>query len=353
MNKSKAPLSPTSQCPVCKTNRYLNRDLEFLINPECYHQMCANCVQRIFADGPAQCPYAGCAKTLRKKNFKTAFFGDLVVQREVDIRKRVNAVFNKVEEDFESLDDYNAYLERVETLTFDLLSRDADTRTKAEAELREWELAHKSEIEERRRRARESEAQRAARESEDKDAARRRRLEAQKEDAEERAREARAREEMLDGLASGDASQAQATMNKIVLKRRGQGKLDAARLSLSDATAAPNLSIRGLKKKEVRVVQDDGPYDPFGGLDLSMHRYKLGPIDDYRNEWVDAARLDSRITVGGYSAEEFLTRAMFEAFSGMGVFIDDEKGGEGMATVEAAQAAATGQTTERMDVDVV
>lgn len=336
--KSKTPLSPTSQCPVCKTNRYLNRDLEFLINPECYHQMCANCVSRIFADGPAQCPYAGCAKTLRKKNFKAAFFGDLVVEREVDVRRRVNAVFNKVEDDFESLADYNAYLEQVEDLTFNLLGTDAEKKLRAEAELREWEAAHKSEIEERRRAARESEAQRAARESEDQEAARRRRLAAAREDAEERARDARAREEVLDGLASGTAGDARAAMNKIILKKRGQGRLDAARISLNDAAAAPNLSIRGLKKKEKAVVQDDGPYDPFAGLDLSLQRYKMGPLDDYSSDWVDAARLDRKIVVGGYSAEEFLNRAMFEAFSGMGVFIDEEKGDEEVATAGAKQA---------------
>ncbi|KAH6681039.1 RNA polymerase II transcription factor B subunit 3 [Plectosphaerella plurivora] len=338
--KSKTPLSPTSQCPVCKTNRYLNRDLEFLINPECYHQMCANCVSRIFADGPAQCPYAGCPKTLRKKNFKTAFFGDLGVEREVDVRRRVNAVFNKVEDDFESLDDFNAYLEQVEDLTFNLLGRDPDAKMRAEAELREWEAAHKSEIEERRRAARENEAQRANRESEDQELARRRRIAAAREDAEERAREARAREEILDGLASGNTADARATMNKIILKKRGQGRLDAARISLSDASAgaAPNLSIRGLKKKEKAVVQDDGPYDPFAGLDLSLQRYKMGPLDDYSSDWVDAARLDRKIVVGGYSAEEFLTRAMFEAYSGLGVFIEDEKGGEEVATTGAKQA---------------
>ncbi|KAL2756971.1 hypothetical protein ACRALDRAFT_1062629 [Sodiomyces alcalophilus JCM 7366] len=352
--KSGAPPSPNSDiCPVCKTMRYLNRDLEFLINPECYHPMCANCVARIFADGPAQCPYAGCQKTLRKKAFKAAYFGDLTVEREVDIRRRVNAVFNKEESDFESLADYNAYLEQVEDLTFNLVSGNPDQRSKAEAEMRDWEAKYKSEIEERRRQARESEAQRLAREREQKESAQRRRLEAAREDAEVKAREAREKEEILDTLASGDASHARATMQKIALKKRGQHRLDAARFSLTDA-AASNLSIRGLKKeKKKREVVDEGPYDPFGGVDLSLQRYTLGPLDGYRNDWVDAARARSDIVVGGYSAEEYLSRAMFEAFAGIGVFIEDEKGDGDLATREAVQAAATGETAQKMDVDVL
>ncbi|KAL2161415.1 hypothetical protein VTH06DRAFT_7976 [Thermothelomyces fergusii] len=104
-------INSEDMCPVCKTIRYLNRDMEFLINPECYHSMCSNCVNRLFNDGPNQCPYAGCHRTLRRKGFRSAFFGDLAVEREVDIRRRVAAVFNQVEDDFETLEDYNNYLQ--------------------------------------------------------------------------------------------------------------------------------------------------------------------------------------------------------------------------------------------------
>src|SRR3954464_13390626 len=96
-------INSDDMCPVCKTIRYLNKDMEFLINPECYHSMCSNCVNRLFNDGPNQCPYAGCHRTLRRKGFRTAFFSDLGVEREVDIRRRVAAVFNQAEEDFETL----------------------------------------------------------------------------------------------------------------------------------------------------------------------------------------------------------------------------------------------------------
>ncbi|KAI8255438.1 RNA polymerase II transcription factor B subunit 3 [Colletotrichum sp. SAR 10_98] len=344
-----------SVCPVCKTMRYLNKDLEFLINPECYHPMCANCVARIFSDGPNQCPYAGCHKTLRKKGFKSAYFGDLAVEREVDIRRRVAAVLNKVEDDFETLADYNGYLEWVETLTFDIISGTDAEKKAAEARLIEWEQAHRAEIERNRRLAKESEAERVARFEAEKDEARRRRAEAMEEDKAEKKKEQRMREEMLDGLASGDVGEAKQTLNRILLKKRGQGRMAAAASSLADATgsSAPGLSIRGLKKEKKRVVEENKPYDPFGGLRLDMERYALGPLDEYRNPWVDDARKKDEIVVGGYSAEEYLGRAMFEAFSGLAVFIDDEKGPEKVATAEAAAAAATGVTSQRMDVDDV
>ncbi|OLN86823.1 RNA polymerase II transcription factor B subunit 3 [Colletotrichum chlorophyti] len=347
------PTTTTDICPVCKTMRYLNKDLEFLINPECYHPMCANCVARIFSDGPNQCPYAGCHKTLRKKGFKSAYFGDLSVEREVDIRRRVAAVLNKVEDDFETLDDYNGYLEWVETLTFDIISGTEAEKKAAEARLIEWEQAHKAEIERNRRLAKESEAERVARFQAEKEEALRRRQEAMREDAAEKAEEQRMREKMLDGLASQDVGEAKQALNRVLLKRRGQARLASAAGSLADATSAPGLSIRGLKKERKRVVEDNKPYDPFGGLKLDMERYTMAPLDEYHNHWVDEARRKDDIVVGGYSAEEYLSRAMFEAFSGLGVFIDDEKGPERVATAEAALVASTGQTTQKMDVDDV
>jgi len=76
-------------CPVCKSRRYLNQNMRFKINPECYHVMCESCVDRIFSRGPAPCPIAGCARTLRKGKFRKQTFEDLEVEREVDIRSRV------------------------------------------------------------------------------------------------------------------------------------------------------------------------------------------------------------------------------------------------------------------------
>lgn len=337
-------------CPVCKTMRYLNRDMEFLINPECYHPMCSTCVNRIFNEGPNQCPYAGCNKTLRRRGFRAAYFGDLTIEREVDIRRRVAAVFNKAEDDFEDLNAYNEYLETVEDLTFALVNGKGSERAKAEEDLIAYEKAHKADIERNKRMGKESEERARKKMLAEQDAARQRRLQVMAEDAEERKEEARLKEEVLNVMAAAESGQAKQAINKIILKKRGQAKLADAMADL--APGAPSLSIRGLKEKKA-PVEDNKPYDPFGGLDLTPTRYTLGDMGSYRNEWIDAARKKEDMRVGGYSAEEYISRAVYEAFAGLAVFVEEEQAINPVATTEAAIAAQVGTTSRKMDVDDV
>ncbi|KAM4068054.1 CDK-activating kinase assembly factor MAT1 domain-containing protein [Hirsutella rhossiliensis] len=325
--------------------------MEFRINPECYHRMCKTCVERIFKDGPNQCPYAGCHKTLRLRGFKAAFFGDLGVEREVDIRRRVAHVFNKVEDDFETLDDYNDYLYMVECLTDDLVNGPAEARAKAEAQLAEWEARHKAEIERNRKLARESDESRQKRLAAEQDAARSRRLQDLQDEADEKASAARFREEMLNSLQNADVGRAGEALDRVLLKKRGQQKRDAA---LHAGAGPGGLSIRGLRDKTKPIV-DDGPYDPFGGLDLAPRRVDLGPdcLRDYHSEWIDAIRSKDEYLVGGYGADEYISRALFEAFSGLGVFVADDKSDRAVPTVIAREAGAPGQTAGKMDTEDV
>lgn len=55
------------------------------------------------------------------RNFRRATFEDLKVEREVDLRKKVMKIMNKTEDDFETLRDYNDYLEQVEEMTWNLI----------------------------------------------------------------------------------------------------------------------------------------------------------------------------------------------------------------------------------------
>ncbi|OAA40580.1 CDK-activating kinase assembly factor MAT1 [Metarhizium rileyi] len=345
-----APSDQDEICPVCKTTRYFNRDMEFLINPECYHRMCKTCVERIFKDGPNQCPYATCHKTLRLRGFKSAFFADLSVEREVDIRRRVAQIFNKVEDDFETLDSYNKYLEYVEDLTFKLVSGTPEAKSEAEGELAAWEAQHKAEIERNRKLARESDETRKRRLAAEQDAARHRRLQDLQADAEEKASAARFREEMLDSLQSAEVGRATEAMDKIMLKKRGQQKRHSARDVLSGA--AGGLSIRGLRDKTRGAAEDNKPYDPFGGLRLAPSRVDLGggKLHDYHSEWIDVTRSKNEYLVGGYSADEYISRALYEAFSGLGVFVAEDKAGKEVGTAGAQEAAAAGG---KMDTDDV
>lgn len=74
-------------CPVCKSTKYLNPKLTLLVSP-CYHRLCETCINRLFLHGSAPCPL--CGTILRKGNFVVATFEDLVVEKEVRIRKIVS-----------------------------------------------------------------------------------------------------------------------------------------------------------------------------------------------------------------------------------------------------------------------
>jgi Zinc finger, C3HC4 type (RING finger)/CDK-activating kinase assembly factor MAT1 len=77
------------ECPYCHSKRYLRQNMRFMVNPDCYHKLCESCVDRLFGKGPRVCPIKGCGKTLRRNRFRYPTFGDLQMEREVDIRRKV------------------------------------------------------------------------------------------------------------------------------------------------------------------------------------------------------------------------------------------------------------------------
>lgn len=104
-------------CPRCKTTKYRNPSLKLMVNI-CGHTLCESCVDLLFLKGSGSCPE--CNIVLRRTNFRVQLFEDPMVEKEIDIRKRVLRDFNKKEEDFASLRDYNDYLEEIETIVFNL-----------------------------------------------------------------------------------------------------------------------------------------------------------------------------------------------------------------------------------------
>ena len=112
------------KCPNCGTTKYRNPQLELMVNV-CGHSLCSNCVELLFVKGSGHCPQ--CSIGLRRHNFRKQLFEDHLVEKEIDIRKRVLKDFNKREEDFDSLRDYNNYLEEVEEIIFNL-TNDIDVK---------------------------------------------------------------------------------------------------------------------------------------------------------------------------------------------------------------------------------
>ncbi|KAF8469165.1 CDK-activating kinase assembly factor MAT1-domain-containing protein [Kalaharituber pfeilii] len=311
-------------CPVCKSSRYLNPNMKFLIN-ECYHKMCESCVDRIFTLGPAQCPVVGCTKVLRKAKFKKQTFEDIQIEREVDIRRRVSKIFNKRHSDFDNLKQYNDYLEEVESLTFNLIHGIDVAAT--EAKLSAYESLNKSSIAANAALA----ASEAAEFTHNQEIERQNYLaarEAAARELEEERKEAReTKAAMVRALATAkDGEEAKRivadTEKKIALKRSSaRRKEEEAKLKAAQGMTGIKASLlAGGRRQRVEDEEDTGPFDPFGGVDYESHYYMLD--SSYDISWLADLPNRQDIKAGGYFVREYYERCLFEAFSGLTIFTD-------------------------------
>lgn len=339
-------LASTEICPVCKSTKYMNPNLKFLVNPACYHKMCESCVDRLFSHGPAPCPIKGCDQTLRKNRFRKQTFEDIQVEREVDIRKNVAKVFNRREEEFESLRDYNDYLNEVEDITFNLIHNiDID---ETQRRFNEYEQKFKDEIKENATLAQQEQMQYVEVQKREREQARRRREEARREEAEERKEAEANRRDMLRRLENGqDPEQVRKEGAAVQLKKklnRQQALEKQQQLQAADArNGSSSFVIKGLKAKKAKQ-EPEAPIDPFGGLAFENKFYSLQ--SDYVWEGLQEAKKDHVMSAGGYDVASFTGRALCEAFSGLGVMVADEavereklQEPEGMSTTKAEVGA--------------
>jgi len=115
-------------CPRCKTTKYRNPSLKLMVNV-CGHGLCESCVEMLFVKGSGSCPE--CGIPLRRNAFRLQLFEDPVVEKEVDIRKKILRDYNKREEDFATLREYNDYLEEIENIVYNLTyNQDVETTKK-------------------------------------------------------------------------------------------------------------------------------------------------------------------------------------------------------------------------------
>ena len=104
-------------CPHCKTSKYRNPSLKLYVNV-CGHPLCENCLDLLFLKGTGNCTQ--CGLTLRRNNYRLKLFEDDRIEKENEIRRKVLKEFNKQEDDFELIADYDNYLEQIETIIFNL-----------------------------------------------------------------------------------------------------------------------------------------------------------------------------------------------------------------------------------------
>jgi len=323
--------------------------MRFLVNPECYHKMCESCVDRMFSQGPAPCPVAGCARTLRKQRFRRQTFEDLQIEREVDIRRKVAGTFNRRQEEFTDLLAYNNYLEQVEEITFNLLYNINVPQT--EAKLAAYASQNAPTIARNAALSNQETANAEAQVAAQKEDARLRREEARREQDDEKREREEGRREIVEKIANSneDPDKIAREGQKVVLKRstarRTLAEKTRRQADLDNGTAPPLYQIQGLRP--VEEAAPDKAYDPFGELSFRPQYYT--PSRDLKHEWLEPARTDVQINVGGYDAGDYCARALVESFAGLGVWIEEEiterdKGvGKGITTVATAAAGGAGE----------
>eukprot|EP00160_Parvularia_atlantis_P003152 Unigene12627_Nuclearia_a/m.38358 Unigene12627_Nuclearia_a/g.38358 ORF Unigene12627_Nuclearia_a/g.38358 Unigene12627_Nuclearia_a/m.38358 type:complete len:350 (+) Unigene12627_Nuclearia_a:37-1086(+) len=106
-------------CPSCLGSTLFSPNMRLLVSP-CCHKLCESCVKLKFSASTAPCPV--CGELLRRSDYVAQTFEDLVVDKEVRVRKRLTKLYNKREEDFVTLREYNDYLEEVEEMVFNLVN---------------------------------------------------------------------------------------------------------------------------------------------------------------------------------------------------------------------------------------
>lgn len=324
-------------CPICKTDKYLSPNMNFLINPECYHKICESCVDRIFSLGPAPCPYPKCGKILRKNKFKKQVFDDIQIEREIDIRKRVSAIYNKTEEDFEDLKDYNMYLEDVENIVSNL-NYDIDAE-ETEANLIKYEAEHRIEILEKNMR----ESQKNADVSKYQDSMARlkqEKLKIQKQmELEDLEYLKQQKQELLDKLSTSTANSdeiIQQSQNNILTRSSMRKKqLQQITNQLDQQFQSSNPFAK--HAKAIDEETEKAPFTPFQGDREKVKNYKfLGAISEedeepstenetYYDPYVSKLAKDKQYLGGGWRLNLVFERALDEAFMGLNCFIDKEK----------------------------
>lgn len=111
------------RCPNCGTTKYANVHMRMMVNV-CGHSLCENCVDLLFLKGVGNCPT--CNVVLKRSQFKIQLYDDEDVEKDLQIRRKLLKEINLKEDDFESLREYNDFLETFESFVYNL-ANDIDT----------------------------------------------------------------------------------------------------------------------------------------------------------------------------------------------------------------------------------
>ncbi|XP_011156201.1 CDK-activating kinase assembly factor MAT1 [Solenopsis invicta] len=188
-------------CPRCKTTKYRNPSLKMMVNV-CGHTLCESCVDLLFLKGSGSCPE--CKIPLRRTNFRVQMFEDSMVEKEVNIRKRILRDFNKKEEDFSTLREYNDYLEEIETIIYNLANNIDVVETNKKIE--QYKKDNKEQIAKSKSKLGRNEYELEEMIEMEKQKEEERRIELAKEEVEAKRRKIREKEALIDELTFSDTN---------------------------------------------------------------------------------------------------------------------------------------------------
>ena len=119
-------------CANCLTKQNAASNMTntvFQVNtdPKCGHKFCNNCLHENFSNqGKRQfackaCATQGRSSTVKKEKLSIKSLDETEAERDIRMRKRIKAIFNKTEESFATADEFRDYEEEVEDIIYNLV----------------------------------------------------------------------------------------------------------------------------------------------------------------------------------------------------------------------------------------
>ncbi|XP_065843604.1 CDK-activating kinase assembly factor MAT1-like [Oscarella lobularis] len=287
-------------CPRCQTSSFQKPNMKLLINV-CGHRLCESCVDALFVHPTANC--FECGRPLRRSNYRLQQFEDAIVDKEVNIRKNILKDYNMREDQFDSLDAYNDYLEEIETIVFNLTNGIDVESTKARVE--EYKKKNKAMIlKTRQENAREELALLAAIQEEKKEEENRRQR-AILEKFEEKKFKKDANLKLLDELEKTDKSAKEILANHVPVKKQ----------VLAQKSFRTSVVMLPIVPDEPYTYKSNHDNDVTFGPEL------LGLDEIESNDYLrHVADPDERQMACGFSKDIKCRRALDDAFSGLFYF---------------------------------
>ncbi|KAL9182238.1 hypothetical protein ACHAXT_012890 [Thalassiosira profunda] len=110
----------------------------------CGHQFCTSCVERELSRRKTfPCPL--CDTVVKRVTLSTRTLDDVQCEKDTSWRRRILKIYNKAENDFPTLLEYNNYLEEVEDIIYSIVNEEPNAE-EAKAKVKAYEEANRSQI---------------------------------------------------------------------------------------------------------------------------------------------------------------------------------------------------------------